>query len=510
MKQVFSFAIGASRRRPLAACVASVFALSAPAVSMAANNWVVSNCNDDGPNSLRAIIGAVTTLSGDSVDMTALSCTVTLTTGEITIGQNDLKIKGGGASQLTIDASQLDSGYTAFYDSRIFTHTGTGELKIYGMSLINGHSNHVASGYPALGGCVYSKGSVGIYGSVLSTCSASSQADKGAGGAIYAKGSVFTKYTVISGNSVFAGKNAYGGGVRALGGFIGWYTTVDGNSVQSSKVDPNAVGTWKYAIGGGVSTPANVTLLRSTISSNTSNGSFAGIDNESLASPSTNVMTVYSSTISGNHADRVVGGVYSNGGTAKFYNSTIAFNTAGAMNVSTTMTDEFLGPGLALSSSLNDVNVTLQSTLLSDNTVGSSNEFDLTTAFDSDPMLSVVKFNVSPANNFIRTSIHVNALPDDTIQYGSCAHLGQLRDNGGFVKTHALMSNSPAIDQGNNSLNDPTPSVLWAQDQRGLYLDVPPYLYPRESNGIADIGAFEINQNDTIFVTNHEGCIVLI
>jgi len=510
MCPILSSPVHASHQKPLAACVASILALSAPAMSIAATNWVVANCDDAGPGSLRETIGAGTTLSGDSVDMTALSCIVTLTTGEITVPQNSLRIRGGGAEQLSIDASQLDHGYTGAADSRIFTHTGTGTLKIYSLSLVNGHSNHNGAAYPALGGCVYSNGSVSLYNSQVLACSASSQAAKAAGGAIYAKGGVTAKYTLISGSSA-SGTRAYGGGVRALGSFLGRYATIDNNSVWSSLVDENDVDTWKYAIGGGVSARTNVTLLRSTISNNTANGSFAGIDNQSIVSSSTNSMRVYSSTISGNHADRVVGGVYSDAGTVEFFNSTIAFNTAGDMNVGS-MTSEFLGPGLALSSLLNNVSVTLQSTLLSDNTYGSSNEFDLTTAFDSsDQLENHVEFNVSPANNFIRTSLHANPLPDDTIKLGSCAHLGLLRDNGGLTKTHALMSNSPAIDQGNNSLYDPMDtSTLWVQDQRGLLEDLPPYLYPRESNGTADIGAFEINQDDTVYVANFEGCTILI
>ena len=492
----------ASRRRPLAACISALFALSAPVVAMAANTWPVANCNESGPGSLRTVIAAVTTLSGDTVDMSALNCTVTLTTGEITINQNTLAIKGSGADHLTIDGSQLPQGATYTADSRIFTHEGTGTLSLAYMTLTGGHSYHTGSGYPALGGCVFSNGGVTLSASRATSCSAQSLSDDAYGGAIYAKGNVTVKYSVISGNSVFSGNSARGGGVRALGNLTVKYTTIDQNDVVSSLVADGNDNTYKYAAGGGLSATGNVSLTRSTVSNNTSNGSFAGIDGAANALDAANhSMKVYSSTISGNHADKLVGGVYSNNGTVKFYNSTIAFNTAGEMRIGSSPFN-FLGPGLALVAGLNDVNVTLQSSLLSNNVYGGSSEFDLTTAYDSaDPGQSNVTFNVAPANNFIRTSLHKTPLPNDTLEF-SCPLLGSLRDNGGLTKTHSLLSKSVAIDAGNNVKNQ-------NEDQRGLGTDDSPYPYPRVSNGIADIGAFEVNQDDTIFDNAFEGCPVL-
>jgi hypothetical protein len=78
---------------------------------MGATSWPVSNCNESGPGSLRAVIAAVTTVSGDTVDMSGLACSVvSLTTGEIVVAQNALSIMGPGANLLTIDGSQLPTG----------------------------------------------------------------------------------------------------------------------------------------------------------------------------------------------------------------------------------------------------------------------------------------------------------------------------------------------------------------------------------------------------------------
>jgi hypothetical protein len=411
---------------------------------------------------------------------------------------------GPGANLLTIDGSQLPTGYTGYNDSRLFTHTGTGYLKIGALTLTGGHSNHSASGYPALGGCVYSAGSVGVYQTNISACTSDSLSDKAEGGAIYAKGVVNVKYSVISGNSAFAGAQASGGGVRAVGNLRVKYSTIDGNSTFSSSVSDSDDNTFKYAVGGGVSSAGNITLRHSTISNNTTNGSFAGVDGTAtFANASSRSMYLYSSTISGNHADQLVGGIYSNNGSVEIDNSTIAFNTAAKMRIGMSPSYQFFGPGLALSTSAaTDVAVNLQSSLFSNNTYGGSSEFDITTALDStDPMQFNVTFNAGPANNLVRTSFTSNPLPSGTLKF-SCPLLGQLRDNGGLTKTHALLSTSVAIDAGNNIKDE-------SEDQRGTGTDPMPYPYPRVSNGTPDIGAFEVNQDDTIFDAAFEGCPIL-
>ena len=91
-------------------------------------------------------------------------------------------------------------------------------------------------------------------------------------------------------------------------------------------------------------------------------------------------------------------------------------------------------------------------------------------------------------------------LPSDTI-FSSCPQLGQLRDNGGLTQTHALLSRSPAIDTGNNTAD-------LNEDQRGVLADPgPPYPYPRVLGSHADIGAYEVNQDDIVFNNDFEGCL---
>jgi len=64
------------------------------------------------------------------------------------------------------------------------------------------------------------------------------------------------------------------------------------------------------------------------------------------------------------------------------------------------------------------------------------------------------------------------------------------------------MTTSAAIDFGSNPKS-------YLEDQRGVQADTPPFLYPRESKGVADIGAYEVNQDEIVFGANFEGCPVL-
>jgi len=85
------------------------------------------------------------------------------------------------------------------------------------------------------------------------------------------------------------------------------------------------------------------------------------------------------------------------------------------------------------------------------------------------------------------------APPPDTIT--ACPHLGPLADNGGPTLTHALLHDSPAIDQGANFLG-------YATDQRGNG-------FPRPFGAAADIGAFEWQGgiDDPIFRSGFDNAI---
>src|ERR1700749_3274195 len=172
---------GAYKRNPLAMCVAALLGLTAPAVFAA--SVFVPNCSNTGTGSLRSAIAAAN--SGDTVDMSSLtssspSCaqsTITLTTGNIVIPQNDLTIVGPGTTQLAVSGNS---------EYRVFKHAGSGTLRLQNMELRNGYLQKTKD--TALGGCIYSSGNVSLFRVAVDDCKAYSSNSFALGGGMYVKG----------------------------------------------------------------------------------------------------------------------------------------------------------------------------------------------------------------------------------------------------------------------------------------------------------------------------------
>lgn len=150
--------------------------------------------------------------------------------------------------------------------------------------------------------------------------------------------------------------------------------------------------------------------------------------------------------------------------------------------------------------------VNLQSTLISNNSVGSDPD-DMTIYEKVTPPAHTMTFNAGPANNLVYATV-VTKLPADTKKNNViyCPFLGPLRNNGGLTETHALMSGSQAINAGNDS-------VLTAlYDQRGSAATNGALDYSRYSGSgaIADIGAYEVQYPDTLFNSSFDGCLTII
>jgi hypothetical protein len=447
----------AGRRTPLYACVAALFGLSAHSAVSAATRLVTS-CEDAGPGTLRAVIGDPGTHSGDTVDFSALYCsnsTLSLTTGAISVLQSDLTIQGTRNIQVL----------AKYGNARLFSHNGPGTLTLADVSL--GPTS--ASGEYMLGGCIASFGSVALYGSELSGCHANATVSYAQGGAIFSLGTTKVKYSRIVDSEASASQwTAYGGAIFAAGGVTARYTTIAHNRA-----------TGYTAFGGGILSMGNVDLQHVTVASNSASLFGGGVFQLGGAS-----FAMTSSTVSGNAAPGMGGGgmfIYRAPAVA-IANSTIAFNSGPANGYAA-------GLSLSTGASFNDVDVKvkLQSTLISNNSAGNDDvDFSMTT-----PGAKQITFDAGSQANLIRAPGPAT-LPAGTIT-GACPNLGALRDNGGLTWTHALISRSAAIDHGTNPNNE-----SW--DQRGSIEG------PRVSNGKADIGAFEVNQNDTIFSADLEGC----
>src|SRR5262249_44502309 len=190
-------------------------------------------------------------------------------------------------------------------------------------------------------------------------------------------------------------------------------------------------------------------LVESTVTGNQASGAGGGIDND------VGVLEVVRSTVSGNVAHASGGGI-ANSGTADLRNLTISGNTAAVS-----------GGGLS-----NLGTTTLNNATVADNTLTGVDNQRGQVVF----MNTILGDNAGPDCNGNLTSRGFNLIVNTT----DCtfdgdtsgdlldkpANLGSLQDNGGPTFTHALLSDSAALDAGNPATpgsGDPT----WeATDQR--------------------------------------------
>lgn len=505
MKIASTSALSTARRRPLAAAAASLFALAAPAAF--ASTWQVGNCNDAGPGSLRAVVAAAATLSGDTVDMSGLKCSaISLLTGAILVNQSSLTLQGPGAGALNV--YNQHAKYSGGKIDRVINHQNTGTLTISGLTIAAGvfiGTNSTTASRPALGGCIYSQGNVTLSHSVVTACEAgydyhyAYSNGNGSGGGIFALGNLFVSYSTIANNLVYAkgvpnGSGGYssagyarGGGAFAGKNFITKYSTISDNSARVYKgfgpANPY------HSLGGGVYASRNASIYESTISGNAA-GQGGGLLVTS-ALPTQATMSITNSTISGNQAYKAAA-LYANV-PATIGNSTIAFNQISKSGHSPYA-------GVVFSARNGSFGVNLQSALFSNNTTYhvSSSDDDIAVIHNG-----AATVTITGANNLVyRGGPGVDSFPGDTL-IGKCPLLKPLKDNGGATQTHDLYSGSPAVDAGNNATN-------LNYDQRGgptpPPIAQPPLGYPRVSGIAADIGAYEVQQTDAIFNAGFEGC----
>lgn len=466
---------------PLAACIAAALALASPLAF--ATTWTVNTCDQgySGSGTTGSLRYAATNaVSNDTIDMTTLGCsTISLTTGAIVFTQQNITLNGPGMANLTVTGKYKGS----VEKDRIFTHTGTGTFAVNNLSVSKGYSS-AATGN-AKGGCIYSAGTAYLSHAGVYFCGAYTKASgRAQGGGIYGKNAVELKYSIVESNTASGPGNigGYGGGVYSKKGFLAKYSTISGNTAGKNR-----------GFGGGVLVYGNGTIVSSTISGNTAKDNGGGIYAHNFITSAANTLTIKSSTVSGNSANYYTGGVLVNAGKVYLDNSTIAFNTASRGRFGS-YPFTYRAPGVATSDAYSAVAVTMQSTLIANNTYGST-EYDL-----SVPKRSSTTVTFSGGNNLVRATFA--AVPSDTIKI-SCPLLGPLRFNGGPTQTHALLSHSPGIKQGNNNLN-----LTW--DQRGSP-------FRRESAAppggiilaVPDIGAYEMQQNDVVFSNGFDGCPTL-
>jgi hypothetical protein len=218
------------RRKPLATAVATLFAISAPAIY--ANTISVTRCDDTNHiGDLRH--GVAGANDGDTVDMSALICPssrISLQLGELATSHN-ITLLGPGKNNLTITGKYYSTPYSyTTQPYRIIKHTGTGTLTVKNVSLTAGN---LSGGSAVAGGCIYSKGNVTLDHAGVYLCRASAtSAGIAAGGGVFAPYLTLI-YSSISGNTAYAGSSGNStsaGGGAAGGDFYAIHSTISGNS----------------------------------------------------------------------------------------------------------------------------------------------------------------------------------------------------------------------------------------------------------------------------------------
>ena len=274
------------------------------------------------------------------------------------------------------------------------------------------------------------------------------------GGGIMNFGTLTLDSSVVTGNTALYG----GGGISNNdASFDGSRLLVLNNSIIS-----NNSASHFGSSGGGIRNGYNSTVIlnNSTVSGNTvalggcgGDGAGGGIF---VADSNTSIATLNNSTVSGNQACNTGGGIYSRG-VLSLNNSTISNNTAP-------------GQGGGIRNGDGGIAITLQNSIISGNTVS-----------DCSGLITSLGYNLIGNN----TGCTITPTDGDLIGTPATpinATLTPLQDNGGPTFTHALMSDSPAIDAGNPASPGSGGNACLSTDQRGA---------SRLQGNACDMGAFE-------------------
>ncbi|MEO8033044.1 MAG: Calx-beta domain-containing protein [Acidobacteriota bacterium] len=426
-----------------------IAALAAPSAGAATFNVV--NPNDAGPGSLRqAALDANATAGPDVITFApTVTGTITLTSGPIKLYEA-VNVQGPGQAALTVDGNSSSAVFYIY--AAVPTVTTISNLT-------------VAHGLHYLGGAIMAGGNVTLDHVTVTT----SQALLGGGVAFGGIGELHVLNSTITGNTAL------------VGGAIGFYSSGPGSLIQDSVISANTA----YYQGGGIHaidlTGAPSTALsisRTTISGNTSNGSGGGI---SLYYTSGGQVLIDSSTISGNTASAVGGGIFLDYGNdlVTIENSTITSNQAAS------------GGGIYLYRNSAAFNVNF-STISGNTATGSGGNvylYNYTTAFNLSN--SIIADGIAPtdpdvAGGLFNSTFSLVETPGSagiTLGPGTITgqdpKLGPLQNNGGPTRTRLPDITSPVIDAGDPAYVPPP-----AFDQRGG---------PRKVGLRVDMGAVEYN-----------------
>ncbi|NEO58631.1 MAG: right-handed parallel beta-helix repeat-containing protein [Okeania sp. SIO3B5] len=485
----------------------------------------VTNTMDAGNGSLRdaiAIANAMPDADTITFDSSLTGMTIGLTSGELSI-TDSLTINGLGANLLTVDAQQ--NGFRVFNidnDSNELIDVFIDGLTITGGNPIGGGGGGIltSENLTVKDSIIFGNTSISIEDqfekffdgggidshdsnlTIINTDIINNEVqgqltygnpqhpknfgdDPDGGGVSIFNGQLNVVDSTISGNKVTGGTSD-GGGINSL------YSDI---TITNSTISGNTLEGTAFGSGGGIyNRHGNTTIANSTIADNSAlmTTEFGSADGGGIFSRDGD-LEISNSTVSGNSAvglDRTDGGgIYSKNGNLTVANSTISYNSTAGNSAD--------GGGIFSSSGI----ATITNSTISDNSADgrggglfSEGRTNLTNTIIANSTGRDAVLN----NSLIDTNVN-NLIEDGHYNpfLSGNPGLGPLQNNGGFTETHALLSDSIAIDAGDNR-----GATGLTSDQRGLGFD-------RIINGTVDIGAYEVQQQQPLILTPEPQSLLL-
>jgi hypothetical protein len=339
-------------------------------------------------------------------------------------GNQFIAVFGAGAARTVIDANQIDGVFNVDPGRS----AGFADLRIR-----NGRRQGGGSG-----GGIRNRGSL-----VIQDCVIEDNFTATGGGGIYNEGLLNIIRSTIAGNTA----SINGGGIYSSGTLAVFDSTIKGNLALEN-----------FGQGGGLYLSGPATIKRSSI--------FANVANNGGGILTINQLTLVSSTVSSNKANRDGGGLF-NFGTSFLYNSTLVGNDADYNGLT-----GGVGGGI-LADTTSGHRLVLVNSLIVSNTLRSLPFFS-----DCSGTLEAYGFNrLGDLSGCLFTGNGGAA-----IGLVTRATVGTLGDNGGPTPTNALLAGSEAIDSSTAQGCVDESGALLDTDQRGAF---------RVAGARCDLGAYE-------------------
>ena len=451
-------------------------------------------------------LSGMTIRNGESLPTPTPTPTPSPTPTPRALGGGGLYIEG--ASQVHLSDVIVDSN-TGVNGGGIYANFSSqgGSLELHHVIV---RANTVTSGGVGAGGGVFAHLPSSLGGFAVQDSQVYSNTADGTGGGLYVDGNTTAHWTILR-SEIYSNTAASGGGIGnsvPLAVFDSHlhdnHVTFDGGAMEAfapfamtrTTLDANSAGRFGGAIFS-LKTSAYpgytnfAYIVESTLSGNSAENG-GGIYHDGFIYPDS-LMTLISSTLSGNAVSLYGGAIYQYAGHTQLLNATVASNR---VQLPIHCPCPGIGGGLYIYADASDIDTFIaRNSLIANNARG--NGITLDTLDDGFTTHDNVNFTPGAVTgnlgyNLIRTTtnFYISGPQGGNIT-GQDPFLGPLQNNGGSTQTRALLTGSPAIDAGAPAGCTDDLGVPLTTDQRG-------YL----RSGGCDMGAFEFGGTIPVHLAN--------